>query len=257
MISPLAAALAVRLQGIFETVKVQTAPFAESPGGGSLPALAVYPGKLVIQQAARETTPALREVTIHQRVTLGQPKAGPYPLDAPPKLDSLQASLAAPGSPATPLDTASFNVDYPNATISFPTARTKTGSTLMVEFTSVQLSRQREFQQELWIDAYDTSSLEAEKWAGVACSVALNSSAELIAAVNAGSSIRQKTFCMSLMLRQVQLTEAAPLFGSASVGYRLKFLTFGELGLTQMFPESPAVIKEVIIEQKFGTATIR
>lgn len=34
--------------------------------------------------------------------------------------------------------------------------------------------------------------------------------------------------------------------------YRLKFNVAGELRLIQLFPESPALISEVVIEQKLG-----
>ncbi len=252
MISMLAQVMAARLQGVFDTVKVQAAPFASAPGKTAVPALAVYPGKFLIQQVAREVTPAMREVTISQNITLGQQKTGPYPLDAPPKAGSVRPSLMVANNPPAPLAPADFSVDYTRAIISFPTNKTATGNLVMVEFTSVQVTRQREFQQELWMDAYDLTGADAEKWAGLACSVAINTTDELLTTVNDGGSSRKKTFSVAAVIKQFQLTEGLPLFSDSVPGYRLKFAVTGDLRFTQMFPDSPALIKEVVINQQVG-----
>lgn len=252
MITSLIQALATELQIALEALKVQTSPSPPTPGKNALPVLAVYPGKFAIRQGGREAIPAMKEVSLSQSITLGQPKAGPYPLEAPPRPDSLHASRVVAGKPPAPLASADFNVDGQQATISFPTSKTAAGNTILVEFASLQVSRQGAFQQELWLDAYAASLDEAEKWAGLACSVALNRLDTLLAAVNGRGPWREKAFSTATTVQQVQLVEGVPLFDTPAPGYRLKFTVSGELRFTQLFPDSPAVIQEVVIDQRIG-----
>ncbi len=250
MISLLIKTLAARLRDIFDSVKVQTMPFAAAPDKKDLPGLAIYPGKLIVQQAVHEAALDAREVTLTQQIALGDSKTGPYLLNALPKVDSVSASLIEKDNPPLPLASSSFKVDYDQATISFPTRKTATGDLVMVEFISVQILRQREFQQELWLEAYAASEAEAEKWAGVACSVILNSIDDMLVQVNSGTPNREKNFSAGTLIRRCQLIEGLPIFSDTTSGYRLKFQVTGDLRLIQMFPDNPAVIKEVVIDQK-------
>ncbi|MFZ6028596.1 MAG: hypothetical protein ACOYYS_12840 [Chloroflexota bacterium] len=249
MIAPLAQVLASRLSDILGAIRVQAAPFAAAPGKAAVPALAIYPGKMIVQQTVREGIPLVREVACTQQITLGQPKAGPYPLDAPPKAGTLQARRIAPGDPPAPLAAADFRVDAGQPAISFPTSRTARGNLIQVEFMTVQSTRRREISQELWIDTYDESGAGAERWAGLACAVILHGAEAILPTVNGGSGSRIQAFCSATAIRQIELVEGLPLFGDELPGYRLKFAVTGDLQLTQFYVESPAVIRQVLIEQ--------
>lgn len=115
------------------------------------------------------------------------------------------------------------------------------------------LTRQCEFQQELLLDAYGADAGEAEKWASLACNVLLNSADELLNSIHADKAgYGSGSFNSVHLPKQLKLVEGSSSLVDNIWSYRLKFNVAGELRLIRLFPESPAVIAEVVIEQKLG-----
>jgi len=115
------------------------------------------------------------------------------------------------------------------------------------------LTLQCEFQQELLLDAYGADAGEAEKWASLVCNVVLSSTEEILHSINTDNpGYRSGSFNSVHLPKQLKLMEGTLSLADNVWSYRLKFSVLGELRLIRLFPESPAVISEVVIEQKLG-----
>ena len=121
------------------------------------------------------------------------------------------------------------------------------------EASKQKLTLQCEFQQELLLDVYGADAGEAEKWASLACNVILSSTDELLHSIDADKAgYRSGTFNSVHLPKQLKLVEGSSSLADNIWSYRLKFNVAGELRLIRLFPEKPAVISEVVIEQKLG-----
>jgi hypothetical protein len=248
MIQNLIEALIARLQANLEGVTLQESPAPP----GSLPALALYPGKLVLQQALREQPPPPRAQTSTEEFKLksGAGKAGPYALAYLAVSGSVRASLRKTGVPPIALaEGADFTVDYGASTISFPGGKTSGGNQVSVEYGYIEVKILREFAQDLFIDVHAATAKDCEKWASLAGNILLSSEKDLVEAFNQGqSTYRSGRFTTVHTLYQVQWMEGAP--GPTEKGwmYRLKFNASGDLRLIRQLGEGAETIREVIIE---------
>jgi hypothetical protein len=250
MIQNLVTAIAARLQQNFDGVQVLTTSPQTLPI--TLPAIAVYLGAFRALQALKNLPAEPQRKDIQQ--TLTKTDKLPHALDYVAIPDSVQAALLKDGSPPEALLAGKdFKVDYEKSTLSLPTNKVAVNDQVLVDYTCIQTTTEREFEQEFSIDVYDTSPESAEKWASLTCAVVLGSLDELLDTFNHQSApYREKLFTTRHELRKIELLEGAPIPDETVSAYKLKFNTSGELHMVRQLAESPSVIKEVIINQKFG-----
>lgn len=252
MIQKLVAAIAVRLRQNFDGVEVQTSAPKTPPA--TLPAIAVYPGTFSARQAVKELPAEPRSQDIQQTLTkTTKVKTQAYALDYVAIPDTVQAALLKNGSPPEALIAGTdFIVDYEKSALTLPTDKVAVKDQVLVTYICVQTNTQRQFEQELCIDVYDTSPEDAEKWASLTCGIVLGSLHELLDAYNQAAPYRQKLFTTIHELRQIELLKGTLLPTDAGNAYQLKFNASGELRMVHQLAELPSIIKEVVIDQKFG-----
>lgn len=238
--------------------------------------IALYPGNWTINETARDirlTEPRPQE--FRQLINLTSEQASTYTLSKPPLKGSVQARLLSLKDPPDqiPAEQAlqaewilgssarcltegqDFTIDYKHSTLTLIKAVDRSKIThLSLTYSFPSLFTVQEFQQDFWIEIYDSDFAKLEQWSSLISGILLNSHDRLIEQYNTPQDPEAKTeyqtpnFLTTHTLSQFRLLGGTYLSPATGMGLQLKFTIVGQIKMTKALAEGATAIQKIQIQ---------
>ena len=202
-----------------------------------LPVIAIYPGKLKFNQSCKDLSgsqPRLHKARQTIDVGRSQSKEG-YTLNNTPLKGTIEARLLSDtdtedGRRIKPVEATDFTIADHQPTIKFK-KKFKFPGKVYLDYSYVGVRTIKEFQQELFIDFFDTDIAKVEKLNALTTGVVLTNYNNLIEASNEGAKSRYPFRPVSIIpnIEEVETLEAIPEIQEKLSKLQLKLLVTGTL----------------------------
>jgi hypothetical protein len=224
-------------------------PFSPTPP----PIIAIYPGKLRFRKNDRELSegrPRLHKVRQTIKVKTSKPEEN-YRLNHTPLKGTLQAKLLSDKEsdkerelePIDPIIITCVNKTIEissKETLDFP-------GTIYLDYAFVGVLRNKEFQQELFVDFYDTDIARLEKLNALVTGIVLTNYIDLMETSNEEAKRRSPPDLLSVMPRYegIEPLEAIPDIQENMCRLRLKLQVTGTLKIIREIVDGLGVVKSI------------
>ncbi|MBD2196754.1 MULTISPECIES: hypothetical protein [Calothrix] len=211
-----------------------------------LPLIAIYPGNLEISPKFKQSSsihPSLQE--LHQEIILDNSPANcTYQLDKIPVEGFTLCHLMIDGEDNLLEENLDFFIDYQQATITLKTDLSR-ASKLLIDYSFMSILVIQEFMQEFFIDIWDDSLTNIDKYSSLIMGIILTNNDQLINDYNLNSQLtpyQTHHIFNTHQINQIRVMNGSYSSFSSPFKFQLKFQVIGQLRIRKTVSESGAPI---------------